>query len=110
MSGPKFSLSLSIDIMDSMLLRILGGEEGDALGSLFGSISRRVALDKIEDDVVAKKVQFIAHKPRGKNGTQICTSLDGNVYPADSPDIPAIPQHFSCRSQYRYIDGVISGR
>ena len=110
MSGPSFDLSIDIKLLDSMLLNILGGSEGDDLGSLFGPLSKRVALDRIEDEVVSKKVRFTAHKPRGKNGTAICTSLDGKVYDPDDPDIPAIPQHFGCRSVYQWIMGLLSAR
>ena len=104
-----FDLTLDVQLLDSMLLNILGGKEGDDLGSLFGSISQRVFLDRLEDDIVSKRVKFIAHKPRGPNGTKICTSLDGNTYYPDDPNIPSIPQHFGCRSQYQFIGGSISG-
>lgn len=104
-----FDLTLDIELLDSMLLNILGGSEGDDLGSLFGPLSSRVVLDRIGDDVVSKRVKFVAHKPRGENGTKICTDLDGNTYDPDDPNIPAIPQHFGCRSQYQFVGGSISG-
>jgi hypothetical protein len=106
----EFALSLDVQLLDSMLLNILGGSEGDDISSLLAPISKRVALDKIDDNVVSKRVKFIAHKPRQPGGTQICTSLDGNTYAADDPDIPAIPQHFGCRSHYQFIGGALSGR
>lgn len=107
--GVGVELALDIELLDSLLLNILGGSEGDDLASLFASQSAKAVRDKIEGKVVSKRVQFIAHKPRGKNGTAICTSLDLSTYPADDPNIPAIPQHFGCLSQYRFIGGLISG-
>ncbi len=103
-----FDLTLDVQLLDSMLLNILGGKEGDDLGSLFSSLTKPQADKRIERVVVSKRVKFVAHQPRGKNGTAICTSLDGSTYPADSDDIPAIPQHFGCRSQYQFFDGAVS--
>lgn len=102
-------LDLNVELLDSMLLKILGGSEGDDLGALFASQSAKAVEDQIEGKVVSQRVRFVAHKPRGKNGTAICTSLDGKTYAADDPNIDAIPQHFGCRSQYQYYDGFISG-
>lgn len=109
MSGPSFDLTLDVKVLDSLLFELLGGGEGDDLTSLFAPLSKRVALDRIDDEVVSKKVKFVAHRPRGENGTQICTNLDGNVYDPDDTNIPAIPQHFGCRSQYQFVGGAISG-
>lgn len=102
-------LSLDVSLLDSMLLRILGGSEGDDLGALFASQSKKAVFDKIDGEVVSDKRQFVAHKPRGKTGTAICTSLDGNIYDADDPSAPSIPQHFGCRSIWRFIKGLLSG-
>jgi len=102
-------LDLDAELLDSMLLRILGGSEGDDLGALFASQSAKAIDDTIEDVTTSQRVRFVAHKPRQPGGTAICTSLDGNTYPADDPNIPAIPQHFGCRSQYQFYDGAISG-
>lgn len=110
MSGPSFDLTLDVQILDSLLLELLGGSDTDDLTSLFAPLSKRVVLDRIDDEVVAKKVKFVAHKPRRPGGTAICSSLDGNIYEADDPSIPSIPQHFGCRSQYQFVGGAISGR
>jgi len=106
--GVVADLTLDVQLLDSILLNILGGSEGDDLPSLFASQSAKAVQDKIEGKVVSKRVQFVAHKPRGKNGTAICTSLDGKTYAADDPNIDAIPQHFGCRSQYQFYDGWLS--
>ena len=102
-------LDLDAELLDSMLLRILGGAEGDDLGALIGSQSLKAIDDTIEDATTSQRVKFVAHKPRQPGGTAICTSLDGSTYPADDPNIPSIPQHFGCRSQYQFYDGAISG-
>jgi len=102
-------LDLNAELLDSMLLRILGGEEGDDLGLLLDARGINEIDDTIENATTSQRVRFVAHKPRRPGGTQICTSLDGNTYPADDPNIPAIPQHFSCRSQHQYYGGAISG-
>jgi len=102
-------LSLDVQLLDSMLLRILGGSEGDDLGALFASQSKKAVFDKIDGEVVAQRVQFTAHKPRQPGGTAICSGLDGRTYDADDPSIPAIPQHFGCRSVYRMVGGLLSG-
>jgi protein gp37 len=103
-----FELALDVQLLDSLLLNILGGSEGDDLGALFASQSKAASIAKIENKAVSKRVQFVAHHPRGKNGTAICTSLDGKTWDADDTNIAAIPQHFGCRSQYRFIGGLIS--
>jgi len=107
--GVGFELALDVSLLDSLLLNILGGSEGDDLASLFSSQSAKAVQDKIEGKVVSKKIQFTAHKPRGKTGTAVCTGLDGSVYEADDPNAPAIPQHFGCRSFWRFIGGLLSG-
>lgn len=103
-----FDLTLDVQLLDSMLLNLLGGSEGDDLGDLFSSLSKTQADAKIEGRVVSSRVKFIAHKPRGKNGTAVCTGLDGNVYDPDDPALPAIPQHFGCLSVYQFIDGLLT--
>ena len=106
--GVGFDLTLDVQLLDSMLLNILGGSEGDDLGALFASQSAKAVQNKIENKATSRRVKFVAHKPRGKNGTAVCTGLDGNTYAADDPDIPAIPQHFGCRSQYQFTGGALS--
>jgi len=108
MSGPSFDLTLDVKLLDSILLNILGGSEGDDLAALFATQSKKSVADKIENKTVSKKVRFTAHKPRGKSGTAVCTGLDGNVYDAGDPSIPSIPQHFGCRSVYTFIGGELS--
>jgi hypothetical protein len=107
--GIGVELALDVELLDSLLLNILGGKEGDDLGALFSTQSAKAVSDKIEGKTVSKRVQFVAHKPRGKTGTAICTSLDGKTWAADDPNIAAIPQHFGCRSQYRFLGGLLSG-
>jgi len=92
--GVTADLTLNLELLDSMLFRILGGSEGDDLPSLFASQSAKAVQDKIEGKVVSRRVKFVAHKPRKPGGTAICTSLDGSTYDADDPSIPAIPIHF----------------
>ena len=101
-------LDLDVELLDSMLLRILGGSEGDDLASILTSQSAKAVDERIDGRVMSQRVRFVAHKPRQPGGTQICTDLDGKTYAADDPNIPAIPQHFGCRSQYQFYDGLLS--
>lgn len=107
--GVEISMALDVKTLDLMLINLLGGNDGDDLTSLFSGISKRVILDRIDDEIVSKRIRFVAHKPRGKNGTAICTGLDGSEYDPDDDSIPAIPQHFGCMSQFMFIGGAISG-
>ena len=100
-------LSISLELLDSLLFKVLGGKEGEDMNQLFSGLSKAQVARKIDNDVSPRKVQFVAYHPRGKTGTAICTSLDGSIYDADDDNIPAIPQHFNCRSQYKFLSGVL---